>query len=62
MNDRDLEFLARAVALAEKALAEGDEPFGSVLVSAQGDILFEDYNHVTTTGDHTQHPEFAIAR
>src|SRR5699024_1798812 len=36
-------------------------PFGSVLVSADGEVLFEDHNHVAS-GDHTQHPEFAIAR
>ena len=33
----------------------------SVLVSAAGKVLFEDHNHVAG-GDHTQHPEFAIAR
>ena len=54
-------FLERAVDLAEAALVAGDEPFGSVLVSADGRVLFEDHNHVAQ-GDHTQHPEFAIAR
>ena len=53
--------LIRAVELAEAALACGDEPFGSVLVAAGGEVLFEDHNHVAG-GDHTQHPEFAIAR
>lgn len=43
------------------ALEVGDEPFGSVLVSKRGEVLFEDHNHVSG-GDHTQHPEFAIAR
>lgn len=57
----DRRFLTRAVDLAEKALEAGDEPFGSVLVSAGGEVLFEDHNHVAG-GDHTQHPEFAIAR
>lgn len=47
--------------LARTALEKGDEPFGSVLVSANGEVLFEDHNHVSG-GDHTQHPEFAIAR
>lgn len=55
------EFLARAVAQAEAALQAGDEPFGSVLVSADDEVLFEDHNHVSG-GDHTRHPEFAIAR
>lgn len=61
INQTDLQFLERAVVLAEQALNAGDEPFGSVLVSAQGEVLFEDRNRVAG-GDHTQHPEFAIAR
>ncbi|WP_282006435.1 nucleoside deaminase [Propioniciclava sinopodophylli] len=61
ITDTDRVFLTRAVDLAEQALAAGDEPFGSVLVSATGETLFEDHNHVAG-GDHTQHPEFAIAR
>ena len=61
ITDTDRTFLSRAVALAEQALNQGDEPFGSVLVSAEGTVLFEDHNHVAG-GDHTQHPEFAIAR
>lgn len=47
--------------LAKTAIEKGDQPFGSVLVSENGEILFEDHNHVSG-GDHTQHPEFAIAR
>lgn len=61
INQKDKEYLARAVELAEIALDKGDEPFGSILVSAAGEILFEDHNRVSG-GDHTQHPEFAIAR
>lgn len=61
MNADDFDHLERAVALAEAALASGDEPFGSVLVSGEGERLFEDHNHVAG-GDRTRHPEFAIAR
>ena len=61
ISDLDLKYLKRCVELAETALERGDEPFGSVLVSAKGDILFEDHNHVAG-GDHTQHPEFNLAR
>jgi len=61
INDIDLTHLRRCVELAKAALELGDEPFGSLLVSANGDVLFEDHNHVAS-GDHTQHPEFAIAR
>ncbi|WP_040159398.1 nucleoside deaminase [Mobilicoccus massiliensis] len=61
ISDTDRRFLRRAVDLAAQALRSGDEPFGSVLVSGGGDVLFEDHNHVAG-GDATQHPEFAIAR
>lgn len=61
ITSADRVFLARAVELAGNALAVGDEPFGSVLVSPAGDVLFEDHNHVAG-GDHTRHPEFEIAR
>ena len=54
-------FLQRCVDLAREALEAGDEPFGTILVSADGDVLFEDRNRVAS-GDNTQHPEFAIAR
>ncbi|GBF77079.1 tRNA-specific adenosine deaminase [Paenibacillus sp. 598K] len=61
INDTDLKHLRRCVELARVALEAGDEPFGSILVSATGEVLMEDHNHVAG-GDHTQHPEFALAR
>lgn len=61
INEIDMKYLRRCVELAKTALEAGDEPFGSILVSADGDVLMEDHNHVAG-GDHTQHPEFALAR
>ncbi|GAA1363154.1 nucleoside deaminase [Catellatospora chokoriensis] len=61
VDDTDLAHLRRCVELAELALSVGDEPFGSVLVDADGEVLFEDHNHVAA-GDETRHPEFEIAR
>lgn len=61
ITPEDLTFLTRAVDLAEQALDAGDQPFGSVLVSAAGEVLMEDRNRVAG-GDHTRHPEFEIAR
>jgi tRNA(Arg) A34 adenosine deaminase TadA len=61
ISDEDLERLGRCVELARAALDDGDEPFGSILVDGDGDTLFEDRNRVKD-GDHTRHPEFAIAR
>ena len=61
ISDLDMRFLRRCIELAEIALEAGDEPFGSVLVSADGELLAEDHNRIAG-GDHTRHPEFALAR
>ncbi|MGX1793198.1 nucleoside deaminase [Microbacterium sp. NPDC055312] len=61
MDATDLTHLRRCVDLAREALDAGDKPFGSLLVSADGDVLFEERNRVAG-GDHTRHPEFEIAR
>nr|WP_090277186.1 nucleoside deaminase [Mycolicibacterium komanii]CRL71257.1 cytosine/adenosine deaminase [Mycolicibacterium komanii] len=61
LSDDDLARLGRCVELAREALEDGDEPFGSLLVDDAGRTLFEDRNRVKD-GDHTRHPEFAIAR
>lgn len=61
MDSTDLTHLRRCVDLAREALDDGDEPFGSLIVSAAGDVLFEDRNRVAG-GDQTRHPEFEIAR
>lgn len=57
----DLKYLQRCIELAEEALLDGDQPFGSVLVSGDGVVLREDRNRVAN-GDHTRHPEFELAR
>jgi len=61
VSERDLGYLRRCVELATGALDAGDEPFGSLLVAADGVVRFEDRNRVAA-GDETRHPEFAIAR
>ena len=61
ITETDMKHLKRCVELATEALEKGDQPFGSVLVSADGEVLFEDHNHIAG-GDYTQHPEFNIAR
>ncbi|MFC8431091.1 nucleoside deaminase [Streptomyces sp. NPDC057253] len=61
VKDTELPYLRRCVELAEEALEAGDEPFGSVLVGADGGILAEDHNRVAS-GDRTRHPEFELAR
>ncbi|WP_431330665.1 nucleoside deaminase [Streptomyces sp. IPPR8] len=59
--EAELPYLRRCVELAAEALEAGDEPFGSVLVGAAGEVLAEDRNRVAS-GDHTRHPEFELAR
>lgn len=61
LDATDLDHLRRCVALAREALESGDEPFGSLLVAGSGAVLLEDRNRVQG-GDHTQHPELAIAQ
>ena len=61
MDERDLTHLRRCVELAREALDAADEPFGSILVGADGRTLFEDRNRVSG-GDATRHPELAIAQ
>ena len=55
------QYLQRCVELAQQALDEGNDPFGSLLLSAGGEVLFEDYNHCAG-GNQMLHPELAIAQ
>ncbi|GAB6984012.1 nucleoside deaminase [Nocardioides pyridinolyticus] len=61
LSDTDLRHLRQCVDLAREALDDGDEPFGSVLVSGTGAVLYGDRNRVKD-GDGTRHPELEIAR
>jgi tRNA(Arg) A34 adenosine deaminase TadA len=61
ISETDLVHLRRCVELAREGLEDGDEPFGSLLVDAAGEVRFEDRNRVKD-GDETRHPEFEIAR
>ena len=61
ITEDDKKYLKRSVELARKALETGNSPFGSLLVSKEGDILFEDHNR-DADGDQTKHPEYAIAK
>lgn len=60
-TENETKYLRRCLELAEEALEAGDQPFGSVLVGADGAILAEDRNR-TASGDSTRHPEFELAR
>lgn len=61
MTPQDIGHLRRCVELAAQAVERGDDPFGSVLVGADGAVLAERSNRVHTSGDVTAHPELALA-
>ena len=60
--EHELAYLKRAVALAEEALNAGDEPFGSVLVNAEGKVLAEDRNRIAGGDSRPILREFSLAR
>lgn len=62
LTETDLDYLRRCVKLAEQTLAEGNPPFGSLLVDVEGEVLAEDYNQVVSSDDRTHHPEIGVAR
>jgi tRNA(Arg) A34 adenosine deaminase TadA len=62
MKDEDAGYLRRAIALATAARKAGDQPYGSVLVGPDGDVLAEDRNTVISERDITAHPELKLAR
>lgn len=61
LSPEDLTHLRRCVDLAGEALEAGDEPFGSILVGPDGEMLREERNR-TGAGDQTRHPELDLAR
>jgi tRNA(Arg) A34 adenosine deaminase TadA len=58
----DERFLRRAIELAAIGRADGEAPFGSLLVGPDGSMLKEDHNTVLSDGDITAHPELKLAR
>jgi tRNA(Arg) A34 adenosine deaminase TadA len=58
----DERHLRRAIELAQAARASGEQPYGSLLVGPDGDVLAEDHNTVLGERDITAHPELKLAR
>ncbi|MDX1455769.1 MAG: tRNA adenosine(34) deaminase TadA [Gammaproteobacteria bacterium] len=64
MNDvtgTDLEFMRRALALAEEGAARGEVPVGAVLVK-QGEVVAEAFNQPISSNDPTAHAEILALR
>lgn len=57
----DIAYLERAIELADVAVQQGNHPFGSVLVSAQGEVLAEGMNSYSRDGG-PGHAEANLAR
>lgn len=62
MNADDLRFLRLAIDVAARARSAGNHPFGAVLASADGEVLLEGENSVTTDRDVTGHAELNLVR
>jgi tRNA(Arg) A34 adenosine deaminase TadA len=60
-RDRDLHFLRLATAVADKAMAKGNHPFGAVLVDAEGQVVAEGENSFLIDGG-PGHAETNLAR
>ncbi len=58
----DLNFIRRAIALADQAKRNGNHPFGALLVDGQGNVLLEAENTVVTGRDCTGHAEANLMR
>ena len=59
MNDSI--FMQRAIEIAKNAAANGNEPFGAVLVK-DNKIVYENENQIYTKNDPTYHAEFGLIR
>ena len=62
MNAADQRLLQRAIEVARRARAAGNHPFGTVLASANGEVLLEAENTVSTEHDVTGHAELNLVR
>lgn len=62
MSNVDPEFIRRAIDVARNARANGNHPFGALLVDDKGDILLMAENTVVTDSDVTGHAETNLIR
>lgn len=58
----DEQHLRRAIDLAAHARENGEQPYGSVLVNGDGNVVAEDWNTVLSDNDVTAHPELKLGR
>ena len=56
----DLDYLRRAVAISQRSRANGNTPFGALLVGSKGEILLEQENIEITESNCTGHAETTL--
>ncbi len=61
-QEKDAEYLQRAIDIGAQARKDGNHPFGAILVDGQGNILMEQGNIQDTEKDCTGHAETTLAR
>jgi tRNA(adenine34) deaminase len=61
MNELDAKWMREALALAQKAEAEGEVPVGAVIVK-HGEIIGRGWNHPISAHDPTAHAEIVAMR
>jgi tRNA(Arg) A34 adenosine deaminase TadA len=62
ITDADRAHLRTAIGVSERARANGNHPFGAVLVGADGSVLLEAENTYVTENDCTGHAETNLVR
>jgi tRNA(Arg) A34 adenosine deaminase TadA len=62
MNDIEIEHLKTAISVAWRARANGNHPFGAVLVDEHDQVVLEAENTVVTGRDSTGHAETNLVR
>ena len=62
LDERDGRYLRKAIAWSHAGRRRGNQPFGAIIVSAQGEVLAEAYCSTTETGDCTAHAETNAVR
>ena len=62
MTEKDIQFMKRAIKLAQEGMnSNAGGPFGAVVVK-NGEIIAEGFNRVTSTNDPTAHAEVVAIR
>ncbi len=62
LDERDGRYLRKAIVWSHAARRRGNQPYGSVIVSAGNEVLAEAFNNIAETGDLTGHAELNAIR